>query len=545
MATDIIRAFVRDELKMSDVVAETLSLAAVLNRDESRKLLEAFVDAIDQSLLLKVNLLDGLSHLMKNIPLGDLDSDDLVKILELLSMRLKGTHQQSTHHIYQLSLTVPRVLDSMVDSQVEGIEREPLHEPLSQYLMDLQQSSDPCLVYQAAYAYQALQYIPDDETILQTMLRRTGKVVKGISGVVAAVKALDLNGFIDGLQHIQVGLSGASEATSMVSGACLNTKTLIESGHGFLQSLQESFSFTRKSAWYPALRGLDSLLQEGKLTEFEKLAREAPCRKDPAFQWGVCQRLGEIAMNTLWDTNTRQCAISFLGEMYSNDTTWGQHTSVKQLVLQVLSKLTESSEGTVANHAESQLQDLEMDGDSKKRDLYHACMQENQSQYILTATSPSPRECRLLDRVQNKQDVESTLHQLKRERLKEQGQDVYISPRAKVNANTTEDFDLTSKVQEFLNSNKKVFLLLGDSGAGKSTFNRALEIDLWHKYNKVGGKIPLFIHLPAIKDLERDLIEERLRQANFTENQIRELKLHHEVILICDGYDETQQTRNL
>ncbi|KAF9994302.1 hypothetical protein BGZ80_007862, partial [Entomortierella chlamydospora] len=372
IATDITRAFVRDELKTSDVVAETLSLAAVLKQDESRKLLEAFVDGIDQSLLLKVNLLDGLSRLMKNIPLGNLDSDDLVKILELLSSRLKNTHQQSTEHTYQLATAVSRVLDSMVDSQVEGIEREQLHEPLSQYLKDLQQSSDPCLVYQAAYAYQALQYIPDDETILQTMLRRTGKVVKGISGVVSAVKALDLNGFIDGLHHIQVGLNGASEAISMVSDAYQNAKTLIENGQGLLQSLQESFSFTRKSAWYPALRGLDALLQEGKVAEFEKLTREAPCRQDPAFQWGVCQRLGELAANTLWDVDIRQCAISFLGEMYSNDTIWGQHGSVKQLVLQTLSKLTESSEGTVASHAKRLLQNLETDGDSKKCDFYQA-----------------------------------------------------------------------------------------------------------------------------------------------------------------------------
>ncbi|KAF9343741.1 hypothetical protein BGX26_005257, partial [Mortierella sp. AD094] len=542
MATDIIRAFVRDELKTSDVVSETMSLAAVLKQDESRKLLEVFVDGIEQSLLLKVNLLDGLSHLMKNVPQGDLDSDDLVKILGLLSMRLKGTHQQSTHHTYRLSLTVSRVLDSMVDSQVEGIEREQLHEPLSQYLKDLQQSSDPCLVFQAAYAYQALQYIPDDETILQTVLRRTGKVVNGISGVVSAVKALDLSGFIDGLHQIQVGLASAGE---VISDVYQNSKTLVGNGQGLLQSLQKSFSFTRKSAWYPALRGLDCLLQDSRLTEFEKLTREAPCRQDPAFQWGVCQRLGELAANTLWDTNTRQCAISFLGEIYSNDTIWGQHASAKQLVLQILSKLTESSEGTVASHAKRLLQDLETDGDSKKRVFYQTCMQENQYQYILMVASSSLQESRLLDRIQNKPDVESPLHQLKRERLKEQGQDVYISPRAKINASATEDFDLTSKVQEFLDSNKKVLLLLGDSGAGKSTFNRALEIDLWLKYDKAEGKIPLFIHLPAIKDPERDLIEERLRKANFTGNQIRELKTHHEFILICDGYDESQQTRNL
>ncbi|KAG0012838.1 hypothetical protein BGZ80_011478, partial [Entomortierella chlamydospora] len=158
---------------------------------------------------------------------------------------------------------------------------------------------------------------------------------------------------------------------------------------------------------------------------------------------------------------------------------------------------------------------------------------------------PMPPGSLLLDSVQNKPDVKAFLLQLRQERLQEYDPDVYISPRARVNRSATETFDLRSTVQEFLDRDKKVFLILGDSGAGKSTFNRALEIDLWHRYNKADRKIPLFIHLPAIKDLERDLVAARLRQANFTENQIRKLKQHHEFILICDGYDECQQTRNL
>ncbi|KAF9993546.1 hypothetical protein BGZ80_008093, partial [Entomortierella chlamydospora] len=89
------------------------------------------------------------------------------------------------------------------------------------------------------------------------------------------------------------------------------------------------------------------------------------------------------------------------------------------------------------------------------------------------------------------------------ERLKGRGGDVYISPRA------TDHFDLTAKVQEFLASDRKAFLVLGDSGARKSTFNRALEISLWDSY-KINGSIPLFIHLPAIEKPERDLIAERL-----------------------------------
>ncbi|KAF9996649.1 hypothetical protein BGZ80_007198, partial [Entomortierella chlamydospora] len=64
MATDLVRAFVREELKKLNVVAEVVSLAAVLAQDDFRKLLQAFVDGIDQSVLLDVHLLSGLAQLI-------------------------------------------------------------------------------------------------------------------------------------------------------------------------------------------------------------------------------------------------------------------------------------------------------------------------------------------------------------------------------------------------------------------------------------------------------------------------------------------------
>ncbi|KAG0011304.1 hypothetical protein BGZ80_000787, partial [Entomortierella chlamydospora] len=232
MATDVVRAFIQEELKKPGVVAEVASLAAVLGQDDFRKLLQAFVDGINQSLLLDIHLLNGLAQLIRNAPQGHIDADDLVKILQLLNARLKDTHKQSTQHTYQLSLTISQVLDSMIDSQVKGLSREQLHEPLSDYLAGLQRNSDPYLIYQVAYAYQALQYTPDDETILQSMMRRTGKVVQGISGVVSAVKALDLVGFIEGLQSIQQSLAGAEKVIGLVGDACSNAVALAESGQG-------------------------------------------------------------------------------------------------------------------------------------------------------------------------------------------------------------------------------------------------------------------------------------------------------------------------
>jgi hypothetical protein len=94
----------------------------------------------------------------------------------------------------------------------------------------------------------------------------------------------------------------------------------------------------------------------------------------------------------------------------------------------------------------------------------------------LKVTLPSLASPSLLDRVQYKPDVEGTLRQLRKQRLKERGNAVYIQPQAKAGLQASDDqrFPLIEKVGEFLNSNQKVFLLLGDSGAGKSTFNLQL-----------------------------------------------------------------------
>ncbi|KAF9437908.1 hypothetical protein BGZ76_010619 [Entomortierella beljakovae] len=544
-ASSLVRAFIRDELKKSDVVAEIVYLAPVLEQDDFRELLQSFVNGIEQSVLLKVHLLDGLSDLIGNAPPGYIDSDDLVKILDLLNQRLLGTHQQSTRHTHKLALTVSRVLDSMVDSQVKGLKREELHEPLSGYLNELQESSDPTLVYQAAYAYQALQYIPDDETILQATLRRTGKVINGIFGIVSAVKAFDLNRFINGLENIQGGLEGTGSVLVQIGTAYQISVSGAESGKGLLECLKEGFSFSRKSAWYPALRAMDRLLLECNLSEFELLIREAPCRHDPAFQWGVCQRLGELAANILWDDNTCVCAVSFLRELYNNTSKWKQHPIIKDWILCILAQLAVSTDTVVAGHAKELAIKLELQESSlNDQDRGAGLSKDYLGSYSLAPTL-APQASPLLETIQNMPDVDGILRHLKMERLKDRSRDVYISPRAKVHMTATEDFDLTSKLQEFLSSNRKVFLILGDSGAGKSTFNRALELALWENYDKVDKRIPLFIHLPTIDKPEQDLITKHLRRIDFTEEQIRELKINHSFILICDGYDESQQTRNL
>ncbi|KAG0222413.1 hypothetical protein BGX31_009165 [Mortierella sp. GBA43] len=541
LATDVIRAFKRDEIKDAKAVTEVMYLAPVLGNDDFRHLLKEFYSGIDQSGLLDVHQLGGLSQLIQGADSKCLEADDLVKVLELISKRLQDTHTQSPQHLYLLTLAVSNVLDAMADADVKGLDREKTHEPLKAYLDGLKGSSDPYLVYQAAYAYQALICVPDNESPWQATLRRTGKIVKGVSGLISAVKGFDLTGFVEGLGNIQEGLSGVTEVYHLAKDAYEEVSSLAESGKTFLKCMKEGMAFSRKCAWYTALRGADTLVQEGQLAELRKLICEAPCRREMAFQWGVCQRLGEIAANASWDQETRKGAIVFLGEIYRDDSQWGQHPSVKQWILNILMQLSSKS-----GDAGTLLDELGSTGPATKQALYRSSRENGPSTHPLKVGMPPVGSPSLIDRVQERPDVEGQLRQLRRQRMREHGSAVYISPQAKSNVQADDEdcFPLMERMEDFMKGEQTVFLLLGDSGSGKSTFNRELEYQLWQKYKKA-GTIPLHISLPAIDKPEHDMVAKQLRKAEFTEPQIRELKQNRSFVLVCDGYDESKQTRNL
>ncbi|KAK3813993.1 MAG: hypothetical protein J3Q66DRAFT_411466 [Benniella sp.] len=554
MVTDVLRVFKRDELKDARAVAEVVHLAPVLEKDDFQYLIKELYSGIAQSDLLDVQQLEGLAQLVEGADPGYLDADDMVKILTLLSTRLRDTHHQSSLHMHQLTMSVSRVLDAMADTNVKDLDREKLHEPLLSYLEGLKDSSDPYLVYQAAYAFQSLLYVPDNETLWQTALRRTGKVFRGVSGLVKAVREFDLNGFIEGLKNIQKGLAGASNLIIRTTTAIERAISVAENGRDFVNSLEEGLSFSHKRDWYPAVRLASALLQDGQFSSFKELVCKVPCRHDVAFLQGVCQHLSEVASDPTWDAKVHQSAIEFLGEIYRNDAIWGQQASVKQWIITTLIRLSSSPEKAVKSAAETLLGDLESTADPQEQLLFQACQGMSCCSHPVRAAPTGFASPSLLERAQNKPDVETHLRHLMKQRLKGENKSVYIPPQAKAGLNASDDarFSLIARIGEFIASEQKVFLLLGDSGAGKSTFIRALECDLWKSYKK-GGPIPLHINLPAINKPDQDMIAKQLRRSEFSESQIKEfsesqikeLKTHREFILICDGYDESQQTHNL
>lgn len=79
-------------------------------------------------------------------------------------------------------------------------------ESLSAVLLGLKGSSDPYLMYQACYAFQAFHYIPN-RTVLQRVLQNSRGVLDGVVKI-TALGQLDLASVLEGLENLQEALSG-------------------------------------------------------------------------------------------------------------------------------------------------------------------------------------------------------------------------------------------------------------------------------------------------------------------------------------------------
>ncbi|KAF9966908.1 hypothetical protein BGZ70_000817 [Mortierella alpina] len=360
--------------------------------------------------------------------------------------------------------------------------------------------------------------------------------------MVSAAKGLDINGFLESLQQGFQGVELVFKLAQTYDGAT----AVYEAQQDLTASLKEVFTLNRKCAWYSALRGADTFIDGGELAKFRLLVCGAVCRRELPFQWGVCQRLANLAANPLWGSDTRQGAVRFLEEIYRWDSVWGQLPPIKAYILEILQQLSTMDDDT---QAATVLKELATDGDDAKQDVYRSCTgnfaSTTPSTRLLRARSSELASSSLLDRAQRRTDVEADLRRLARLRRNERGGTVYVPPMAKSDLQGSDKpFPLSSMVDKFLVGNDKVLLLLGDSGAGKTTFNRQLELQLWTEYKPKTGRIPLLVNLPAIERPEKDIIAKHLRMCEFSESHIRELK-GRKFIIICDGYDESQQTQNL
>ncbi|BBE09683.1 WD40 repeat-containing protein [Mycoavidus cysteinexigens] len=116
----------------------------------------------------------------------------------------------------------------------------------------------------------------------------------------------------------------------------------------------------------------------------------------------------------------------------------------------------------------------------------------------------------------------------------------YVTPEGMELYDST-SFDLEGKVRDFLELDKKVLLLLGEAGSGKSTFNRYLARSLWEAYTPQANiPIPVFIALSSLNSSNQNRVTTFFESQGFSREQIEELQKKHRFIFILDGYDELE-----
>ncbi|KAF9117641.1 WD_REPEATS_REGION domain-containing protein, partial [Mortierella sp. 14UC] len=511
LLSKLVAEFVQDSSLMYSAISEVVILGPVLCRADYRTLLSFFILRFEQTPLLNVDLLRGLIQLVQSASPGFLEGDDLIRILGSLRVRLESTHIPSKEHVHQLVFAVSKVLEMMVIREVKGLNRKRVHQALLDVLRGLRGvENDEFLKFQANYAYQIHLSIPDDETFGQAFLRYVELLAVGLSAV-ASVFKLDPMNTLAAVEHFH-----------QVAGNAIDVF---------------KFNFEGARALHATAEGAAQTCERGRLVEFNQLVCVAACRWDINFQCGVCQILGEIAIDEVWDVTNRRRAIDFLGELYNVKDDRKEDAKIMKWVVSILNRIANmSSSADVSMHARSLLTDLKANraAETEGRHPLYSCLQ-------------LPTSFPLLNRALKIPYVEYDLARIRFQRLEESRFPFFIPSRAKAtfSAHDDESFPLKEKVYEFLDSNRQLFLVLGDSGSGKSTFCRQLERELWSKYED-GCRIPLFIDLASIDGPDDDLIEKLLgRHHNILADRIQEIKQHRQLVLICDGYDESRLTKNL
>lgn len=136
-------------------------------------------------------------------------------------------------------------------------------------------------------------------------------------------------------------------------------------------------------------------------------------------------------------------------------------------------------------------------------------------------------------------ELTQTLRQVKQYGIDADELKYYIPARGCRNNNYQSSFDLEAEVNKFLaeDKNKKVMLMLGNSGTGKSLFSQYMANRL---IETAGSETPLvlYIVLPSFDDPTQNLIEKQLKRYGLNDEQIKHLKAHQKFIFILDGYDE-------
>ncbi|GJJ71500.1 hypothetical protein EMPS_03850 [Entomortierella parvispora] len=307
-----------------------------------------------------------------------------------------------------------------------------------------------------------------------------------------------------------------------------------------------------RKQWFLDVQKTKEFVQNRLFSDLNDLIHEGPSTGNANFQWHVCQLLGEVSVDHTWSEDIRHQTVMLLLEYAKDKGTVKCGQDIKRWAFTIVRRISElSTPSTPAGSCHLQVTNNEAIS-TKKQGLDFGSVKGSLEPFDfahpLTSSLPLPASSPLLHKVITDPDVEVAIDRLLRHRTREYDtRAVYIQLLSKRSIQSSEDdlVELQERAKMFLGSKSEVLLVLGDSGAGKTTFGMHLENELWTEY-KPGGRIPLFIDLKTIDKQDRDMIGQHLDDLGFfTVQQIEDMRKSRQFVLICDGYDELHKWTNL
>ncbi len=520
IARHAIQAFSTSTLHDASEVAEIIHIGALADPGLYFALANSMANALDpvKNPIMNNWVAQGLAVAIRNYPFeiyrnasGLENLRRLIDIIPPLYARLHHTHIEKNATQLQIALApLTELFDLLVLAGVSGIDKM-LHTNLDKLLDTLIEYADRSSAYdalghQARYTQQALAHIGNNETLKEAVAGGTFQLGVAISTLVSGIIKLDPSNLPKIYQNIKALIPG-----------------------------------TLADPWYMAARYAEALVKTQEWTLFELFVRKNEYATHPHFLRKICLLLEEIALTHPKASDGAQRLLTEIQDTKY----WGNNKTVQNSATQALMRVQKHLIHSLQSQQEARVPTAMLA-------VWDAFWKTPSTNLFLTQAKSAQQQLQNLQ-----QKAPSTQSALNATQLKnihaqhlqsagdiQEAQALYVPLQGYTQGQTAQAQDLQVLVETFFKSNKKVLLLLGAAGTGKSTFNRYLaqkKLEAHTELQDPNQPLVIFIELRNSKDPHRDAIKSFLKGQGFTSKQIQQLRTQQRCIFIFDGYDEIKE----
>ncbi|BBE08980.1 WD40 repeat-containing protein [Mycoavidus cysteinexigens] len=590
-ANEVIRRFANSHFCNLAIVQEVVALSPLDHVGHHRTIINRLESELEN--FINVAALQGLAFMILNRSHLSQDEHlaaDCVRLFGQLGRLLNLAHRKNNKlQLTSLLQALTLLLDTMYEAQIGKLGDESLKTSMNSLLKQLQDEKeknshqDVCLAFQARYARQALKRLENQQEWKEVAIQAALQFGGSAAYFAGAIQTLDPDKFWEGFERFQKGIRLILEkygfhrsGTDWYIALCY-IDLLIEKG--WLRGIDQFLSQGNYAKDQYFLQGLCDRLERIACRNHDKETKDSALRflmslKQGGERWGRHEAVKQYAAQTLdrignlWTPLT----LEAMDRLDYAPPAWHPFWQDKPSSL-ILKEVQETIQhGAYARTFLPQIKDFRQEMNQSYANLVQTVetgFMEHSSVAQTMGRGLVQVQAHVQELVTGVSELEKGLGKLnahaetaRYKPLAQLGKHIeelragylntleeldavrdaltfYIPAQGQETAYAQTSFILIDKVYDFLSSDKKVLLLLGEAGAGKTTFNRHLTRTLWDKYQQFpDAPIPLFIALAEHKPSREDLIESYLLEQGFSENAIEVLRKENRCIFILDGFDE-------